>query len=247
MDDSFQFSESPNATQVTAEDFAETEKRLLPAKPTIVYETFWRFAAERQEIFFRRLEGEPPPWTSDPILQRHKFTNAYRASDRVSQYLIRHVIYTGDESPREVFFRTVLFKLFNRIETWELLISTLMDVAYETYSFEEFDRVLMDSLAAGIPIYSGAYIMPSGKTTFGYARKHRNHLRLLELMMEDDVHFRLAESPTMAQAFDLLRSYPMVGNFLAYQLVTDLNYGNLTRLFGNGVHCAGARCPGWHP
>ena len=228
MDVSFQSPENPNAMQVTAEGLSETEKRLSPAKPTVVYETFWRFAAERQAIFFRRLEGAPPPWTSDPILQRHKFTNAYRASDRVSQYLIRHVIYTGDESPREVFFRTVLFKLFNRIETWELLISTLMDVAYETYSFEEYDRILMDSLAAGIPIYSGAYIMPSGKTTFGYARKHRNHLRLLELMMEDDVHFRLAESPTMAQAFDLLRSYPMVGNFLAYQLVTDLNYSKLT-------------------
>ncbi|MYF78658.1 MAG: hypothetical protein F4180_01825 [Chloroflexi bacterium] len=29
--------------------------RLSPAKPTIVYETYWRFAVERQEIFFRKL------------------------------------------------------------------------------------------------------------------------------------------------------------------------------------------------
>ena len=48
--------------------------------------TFWRFAAERQAIFFRRFHGEPCPWTDDTILQEHKFTNAYRASDRVSQY-----------------------------------------------------------------------------------------------------------------------------------------------------------------
>src|SRR6266705_3048098 len=57
-------------------------------KPTKVYDTFWRFAAERQEIFFRRLEEFPPPWTCDPILNEYKFTNAYRASDRTSQFLI---------------------------------------------------------------------------------------------------------------------------------------------------------------
>ena len=31
----------------------------------------------------------------------------------------------------------------------------------------------------------------------------------------------------MAQAFEILRSYPTIGNFLAYQFVTDLNYGDL--------------------
>src|SRR6266478_3555701 len=94
---------------------------LRPLQPTVVFTTYWRFAAERQEIFFRRLKNPDPPWTNDPVLQRHKFTNAYRASDRVSQYLIRNVIYDYDQSPEEVFFRTILFKLFNKIETWELL------------------------------------------------------------------------------------------------------------------------------
>ena len=79
--------------------------QLYPLRPTEVYDTYWRFAYERQEIFFRRNEGLPPPWTEDPIFMRYKFTNAYRASDRVSQYLIKHVIYRGDQSPEELFFR----------------------------------------------------------------------------------------------------------------------------------------------
>src|SRR5215468_11126801 len=97
--------------------------RIAPLKPSPVYDTYWRFAAERQEIFFRRLERQPPPWTDDPILLNYKFTNAYRASDRVSQYLIRRVIYREDlpSDPLEVCFRTLLFKTFNRIGTWELL------------------------------------------------------------------------------------------------------------------------------
>jgi hypothetical protein len=88
-----------------------------PLKPTEVFDTYWRFAAERQEIFFARAAGLPPPWTEDDILARFKFTNAYRAADRVSQFLIRRVIYRADlpGSADEVFFRTILFKLFNRI------------------------------------------------------------------------------------------------------------------------------------
>src|SRR5438128_1235810 len=80
---------------------------LGPLKPTPVYNSYWRFAAERQNVFFRRLEGRPPPWTHDPVIRAHKFTNAYRASDRVSQYLIRRVIYRADlpDDPAEVVFR----------------------------------------------------------------------------------------------------------------------------------------------
>lgn len=62
-------------------------------KPTPVYDTYWKFAAKRQEVFFNRLGGGDYPWTDDSIIRKYKFTNAYRASDRVSQYLIRNVIY----------------------------------------------------------------------------------------------------------------------------------------------------------
>ena len=93
----------------------------MPLTKTPVYDAFWRFAAERQNIYMKRVQGLPRPWTDDPILDTYKFTNCYRASDRVSQYLIRNVIYRGDQSAKEVFFRTILFKMFNRIETWEWL------------------------------------------------------------------------------------------------------------------------------
>ena len=202
-------------------------RTLSLARPTIVYDTYWKFAVERQNVFFRKLEGCLPPWTDDPVIGRHKFTNAYRAADRVSQYLIRNVIYEGDQSIPEVYFRTILSKLFNKVETWELLTSKLGEIAWEGYSFDRFDSVLADALASKIRIYSAAYIMPSGKSTFGHRQKHRNHLKLLERMMEDEASFRVAASTTMRQAFEILRSYPMLGDFLAYQFVTDLNYSGI--------------------
>lgn len=201
---------------------------IAPAKPTIVYDTYWRFAAERQQVFFRRWRGCAPPWTNDLIIQHHKFTNAYRASDRVSQFLIRRVIYDGDQSPRELFFRTLLFKTFNRIDTWERLEHAFGRVEYSEYSYRAYDRVLRQAQQMGKRIYSAAYIMPSGNRSFGRAKKHQNHLRLIERMVEDGVPERLAEMSSMADAFQLLRSYPMIGDFLAYQYVTDLNYSRLT-------------------
>ena len=46
---------------------------LAPAKTTAVYDSYWRFAAERQRVFYRRVLGEPWPWTDNPVLETFKF------------------------------------------------------------------------------------------------------------------------------------------------------------------------------
>lgn len=205
-------------------------RHLTPAKVSEVYESYWRFAAERQAVFFRRARGEMRPWTDNPVLAIYKFTNAYRASDRVSQYLIRHVIYRDDlpSSPREVFFRILLFKLFNKIETWELLERALGPITFEDYRFAAYDGVLTRAMQAGRRIYSAAYIMPPGSHAFGRSAKHQNHLLLLERMMADRLAERLAQIRTMQEGFEKLRAYPTIGDFLAYQFITDINYSELT-------------------
>lgn len=221
--------EGVNETQSSPQENC-TPKHLSPLKLTTVFDTYWRFAVERQNVFFHRLANEPRPWTVDPIISIHKFTNAYRASDRVSQYLIRRVIYRDDlpSSAPEVLFRTLLFKLFNKIETWELLEETFGAIIFKDYRFEHYDNVLSQAMRAGKRIYSAAYIMPPGGSAFGHTAKHQNHLRLLERMMGDDLAGNLARTRRMQAAFELLRSYPTIGDFLAYQFVTDINYTEIT-------------------
>lgn len=199
-----------------------------PAKPTQILDAYWKFASARQEIFFRRVQGLPPPWTGDPILRKYKFTNAYRASDRVSQFLIRHVIYGEHDSQTEVFFRTLLFKFFNRIETWNLLQGTFGTISYKDFSYRAYDRILSGAMAKGVRIYSSAYIMPTGGKRQTYKYKHQMHLQLLEQMMRDELPDRIADARSMGEAFEMLHSYPTIGDFLAYQFVTDLNYSEIT-------------------
>lgn len=213
-----------------SKDIACIPTHLPPLKLTAVYDSYWRFAVERQNIFFNRLANAPKPWTADPVILVHKFTNAYRASDRVSQYLIRNVIYRDDlpSSESEVLFRTLLFKLFNKIETWELLEQTFGSITFADYKFDHYNNVLSQAMQAGDRIYSAAYIMPPGGSSFGYPSKHQNHLKLLERMMADDLAGQLGRLPRMQSAFELLRSYPTIGDFLAYQFVTDINYSEIT-------------------
>lgn len=197
-------------------------------RPTEVYDTYWKFAAERQSIFFRRMFMEERPWTDDEILGKYKFTNAYRASDRVSQYLIRNVIYSDEKfSPEDTCFRILLFKMFNKIETWEYLEQKLEAVSYSSYCYEEYERLLTQRLMDGQKIFSAAYIMPSGKSSFGYSKKHQNNLKLLEFMMRSKLPVKIAGAKTLEEVYKILLSFPMIGSFLAFQYAIDLNYSEL--------------------
>lgn len=194
--------------------------RVLKATP--VFDTYWKFAVLRQGLFMRRVMGTPPPWTDDPVLATHRFTNAYRAADRVSQYLIRHVLYGGDQTGSEIFFRALLFKLFNRIDTWEALLAAVGPITWKTYEFERYARALDAVMRRGQRVYSAAYIMPS--PNFGSARKHRNHLRLLEHLMRDLAWRKVECARSLAEVYVILRGYPSLGSFLAFQFTIDLNY-----------------------
>jgi hypothetical protein len=123
----------------------------------------------------------------------------------------------------EVFFRTILFKLFNRIETWEHLVRSVGPITWKTLQLSRAEVALDSLMASGQPVYSAAYIMPS--PPFGQVRKHANHLRLLEHMMRDGAPRKVANANSLRDVFSTLRSYPSIGDFLAYQFAIDLNYG----------------------
>jgi len=190
---------------------------------TECFDVYWRFAAERQRVFHCRVSGMPAPWTSDPILARHKFTSEYRAADRVSQYLIREVIYAGPQDPQELVFRILLFKIFNRIRTWELLVRHLSArPAWAGYSFAGYDQILGAAMSRGERIYSAAYIVPN--PPFGEARKHGNHLRLIEHAMAAGLPAAITAARGLREVYELLFALPSLGPFLAYQYAIDIGY-----------------------
>lgn len=190
---------------------------------TAGFDLFWEYAAKRQQIYWRQLAGQIDNLTDDPILANYRFTNNYRAADRVSQYLINRVQDDQRWNWPETFARTLLFKLFNRIDTWESLTNSLGEIRLADLMSERVDSVL-GKLAAVRPIYNPAYIMPPPQIFAG--QKFKRHLDLLRLMVNDGAGQKVKAAPSMRAAFGILSSYPSIGDFLAYQFIIDLNYSS---------------------
>lgn len=187
-------------------------------KPTAVFNSYWRFAAERLRVFYQMARGEPVT-TDDPVIGQYRFTNTYRAADRVSQYLIREVQQKGSQDPEQVIGRTLLFKLFNKIETWEVL---RLDQPHGRESSLGSIAESLDLLfGAGISVYNPAYIMSN--PPFGEERKHRNHIRLLHHLATEA---RLQEATSLEDLYRRLLAAPGLGKFLAFQFAIDLNYSD---------------------
>ncbi len=207
-----------------------------------IFDTYWRFAAMRQEVFFNKINNLPPPWTGDPIINTYKFCNAYRASDRVSQYLIKNVIYDNNRSKNEeeVILRILLFKIFNKIETWEYLEKQLGEyITLSNFDLNIYSNILQEAMNLGHVIYTSAYMSCASKE-FGYDKKHQNHLALIDKMVvQERVDKRIVKAKNFEDVFHIIQEYPLLGKFMAYQLVTDINYSEIINFDENSFTIAG--------
>ncbi|MEH2149439.1 nucleotide kinase domain-containing protein [Nostoc sp.] len=207
-----------------------------------IFDTYWRFAAMRQEVFFNKINNLPPPWTSDSIINTYKFCNAYRASDRVSQYLIKNVIYDEKRSQKEeeVILRILLFKIFNKIETWKYLENKIGDyITLSNFDSNVYSDILQEAMNLGYVIYTSAYMSCASKE-FGYDKKHQNHLALIDKMVvQDRVDNRIVKAKKFEDIFQIIQEYPLLGKFMAYQLATDINYSEIINFDENSFTIAG--------
>lgn len=204
-----------------------------------VYDTYWKTAAERQEIFYRKLRGDQPPYTNDPIFALYKFCNVYRASDRVSQFLIKEVIYKQPTNSEDALFRVFLFRLLNKNETWEKLVANIGEPSLKNFSAEKYATALESIRQAGEPIYGNAFILCANKA-FGFDVKHKNHLALLEQVFQKDNYVgQILKAKSLEDLFLTLRALPLIGDFMAYQLAIDFNYSEVFNFDENDFTVAG--------
>ncbi len=164
----------------------------------------------------------------DEVIDLYKFTNCYRACDRVSQYLIKNIICDNSVSCEDQFIRVLLFKIFNKISTWEMLVDKIGDISSKKFSLDIYAKVFKSMVKEGHSIYSAAYIMPSGKKEFGSGIKYENNLRLVERMLRDEFHKRVWDFKSLEDIYKSFLSYPTIGPFLAYQYSIDIAYSGYT-------------------
>jgi hypothetical protein len=206
-----------------------------------IYDLYWYFASERQQMFARRVAGEPGPWTDDPILQEFKFCNVFRAADRVSQCMIRDVCYHDEPCTAEDrLFQITAFRTFSKPATWRAIrdalgrYPTLDDLADGS-----FTRALDLARLRNGGLYTGAFIL-CATDAYGQPAKHLNHVELFRHMfLHDRLGAKLLDVRSLREAYELLHGYPLMGDFMSYQTAIDLNYSSLINFSENEFTQAG--------
>ena len=180
-----------------------------------VFDTFFWFVCERHQAFRRRLDGQEWPWTEDATLSSHRFINVFRVYDRLTQYVLTHVIGSGNWTLEDAFFRVLVFRTFGKIETWEFLEQELGAITAVGFDPAVYDSVLTHLANEGRALYQAAYIMPA--PPLGYDKNHSNHLRLIQIMMRLRVYDKLKRMQHLKDAHGYLILYPSMGEFTTMQ------------------------------
>lgn len=214
-------------------------KELIP-RPG-VYELYWKFAYERQKVFEGRIRSDQGPWTDDPILQVYKFCNVFRAADRVSQYMIKEVCYNPEQSePDDRLFQIVAFRIFSNIATWNSVRSILGHApTINDLVSGRFEEALAETKEKNGTLYTGAFILCAADA-YGRAKKHLNHVELFkDMFVNQALGKKILDAKSLQEVYDRLHSFPLMGDFMSYQIAIDLNYSDLINFSENDFTKAG--------
>jgi len=206
-----------------------------------VYELYWKFASERQKMFELRASGAPAPWTEDPILVKYKFCNVFRAADRVSQYLIKEVCYNKEpNTPKDRLFQITAFRIFSNIETWENVRRILGRApVIDDLVNGSFEEALTTTKEKVGKLYTGAFIL-CATDAYGKRVKHLNHIELFkDMFITHKIGDTLLGAQSLQEIYELLHNFPLLGNFMSYQIAIDLNYSEYINFSENDFTKAG--------
>jgi hypothetical protein len=182
---------------------------------------FWT-ARQRYNIKLQREAGVPPPWTGDPQFKQWRFCNVHREDDKTTRWFRDHV--RDKTTNLKNLESTVIFRWFNKIETGEII----EDLLTGEWNTNEARRRLKDVK----PVVTGAYII-KGMDGFN---KLDGVLYVIDEALQELPHIYetwvdLAHGsgikPTLQRAWSDLRELHYLGNFMAYEVVSDIRWSIL--------------------
>ena len=143
---------------------------------------------------------------------------------------MREVIEKGSQDPIEICFRVMLYDIFTRASTYQLLAQHFAPLSYKTFDREAFAECLRGRPA----LYTHAFQKTSA---LDKSRPHLSrldaHLEELEKWIKDEVPQRLAAADSLVNVYDYFWWQPGWAEFKAYQLTLNLSYTPLVNFHAN--------------
>ena len=203
---------------------------------------YFFFMQERMKLFWNKYSGESIYPVTDDVITQHRFTNVYRATDRVSQYLIKDLIYSSehDLDAESLLLNVLIFKVFNRVDTWNKIISKCGYFDANNFNPSKASKILSQEIKEG-PIFNAAYIMTASSDKYRYLdRKHERWLAMIDKeIIKPGVLRKILGANSMEEVYNLLYQCTFIGPFLAYQYTIDFNYSSAIDFDENSFVMAG--------
>jgi hypothetical protein len=175
-----------------------------------------KWIKERESIRVKKEAGAPKPWTKDDILQQYSFCNVHREDDRVTRWIAENWRDNHKAVPH-LWFWMVVARLVNWPDTLEAL--GLYPSAWKP---AQFVKVLHQRKAAGLKVFSGAYIV----STNGHAMDKAEYLaeHVLTRLWQCRAAVRPQPGDSLASFHERLSGFNGMGSFMAAQVVADMKY-----------------------
>lgn len=190
---------------------------------------FIHFIHERQEIYKLRSTGQAPPYTINEVMSSKWFTNMYRELDRGTMYFRNQILAEHDLNPEsftEVVFKAIVYRLINKIETFEEF-GKLPCVS----DWKSFKKFLTKKMIHGEVIFTSAH------QNMGLNRFCDTIKEVLQMINEFTQNVVDAES--LEDCFFLLKSITNIGPFFAWQICCDFLELKIINFDENSWTCLG--------
>lgn len=190
--------------------------------PALLY-----FIWEREVIRIVREGGGERPYTTDPVLDKYKFTNIRRRDDRVTKWIIEHII-KPNENRQDLWFILLITRLINWPPTLQRLIDDgILFREAGDFNPQEFSESVERLKGEGKKVYSGAYMVyptkmdPGGVKSLAVAK----HIIAPVLNIGDEIDYALFRTlPLISEFVSELSSSFGISTFMAGQVAADLTY-----------------------
>jgi len=188
---------------------------------------FANFINERHLIWIKRNQGLQKPWTNDPILQQYKFTNVFRQLDTGTialQNMINSknlIQYTDDQQKALIIFNIIWYRFFNRKEharNCEFV-----------FDYEDLSQYIVLCNRKQERIFTNAYCTAAGGSNAFGIPKYKLYLKALKTLWDnkDKIKMICESTNSLQYTAEYLKSYYLIGNFVAYEIVCDLRFTSL--------------------
>jgi hypothetical protein len=195
---------------------------------------FFEFIYDRHLIYFKKeILKESSPWTEDYVLKTYKSCCVYRELDRGSKYIINKICNSSYTDETKL-FNIVAYRFFNLDQTFDgRVFDTILDPWF--FDFKKYEEILNNKVKEKLGIWNNAYIIASSRINKNIEPiKHLQVLSVLESLSKNIEQFvaDFKSKSTAEEQILKIQEIPMVGPFLAGQIMLDLGYAGVTK-FGN--------------